>query len=505
MLSPALFLAGRAAQILRLPQITGFVLGGVLVGPFGLNLLRAEGLPSLAVVDHACLAIIAFAAGAELQWAELRRIRGQVLYITLGVSAASYGFVYLALVALAPGLALLHARPWRHVQTIASMAATLAIARSPASMIAVLKETEGRGPYCSLVMAVVVTKDVLVFICFSLNVELSALVMRNAGEGFRLTSLAGPLGSLFRSIALGVAAGALMGRVISLPARPFNWALRRLPQTAGGRVKGLARTAAVVGMAVAVFWAAESFAAEPLLACVLAGVVATNRKGEALAGSVHEELAGALGAVMGPVNLAFFSLAGASLVLGSLVGTLGAAAVVWAMRVGAVYCGSWLGAWLGGTPPEHRRRVWYGMITQAGVAMGLAKAVAARFPDWGPEFVTLMMTVILLNLVTGPPLFRTAIIAVGEARALQLPSLAGDVFEADGPFQRTASMPKAVSKPQLATDGERGVNGGGADAAANGIVTKPSGGGGERDGGRGTAASPRMQSLERRADADAFA
>ena len=41
---------------------------------------------------------------------------------------------------------------------------------------AVLKETEGRGPYCSLVMAVVVTKDVLVFICFSLNVELSALV-----------------------------------------------------------------------------------------------------------------------------------------------------------------------------------------------------------------------------------------------------------------------------------------------------------------------------------------
>ena len=39
-----------------------------------------------------------------------------------------------------------------------------------------LKETEGRGPYCSLVMAVVVTKDVLVFICFSLNVELSALV-----------------------------------------------------------------------------------------------------------------------------------------------------------------------------------------------------------------------------------------------------------------------------------------------------------------------------------------
>lgn len=59
----------------------------------------------------------------------------QVLYITLAVSAASYAFVYSALVALAPGLALLRARPWAHVQTIASMAATLAIARSPASMV----------------------------------------------------------------------------------------------------------------------------------------------------------------------------------------------------------------------------------------------------------------------------------------------------------------------------------------------------------------------------------
>lgn len=62
-------------------------------------------------------------------------------------------------------------------------------------------------------------------------------VMRNAREGVRLASLAGPLGSLLRSIALGVAAGALISRVISLPARPFGWALRRLPSAAAPRVK----------------------------------------------------------------------------------------------------------------------------------------------------------------------------------------------------------------------------------------------------------------------------
>ena len=102
---------------------------------------------------------------------------------------------------------------------------------------------------------------------------------------------------------------------------------------------------------------------------------------------------------------------------------------------------------------------------QAGVAMGLAKAVAVRFPDWGPEFVFLMvrlsappsfhrieqnppsfpfimtddvhiqtysgillqMSVIMINLFAGPPIFRSALISVGEARALQLPSIYGDV------------------------------------------------------------------------------
>lgn len=192
------------------------------------------------------------------------------------------------------------------------------------------------------------------------------------------------------------------------------------------------------------------------------------------------------------------------------------------------------------------------------------------------------MSVILLNLVSGPPLFRAAIVAVGEARALQLPSLAGDVFD-DGPFQRTPSMPKTASKcvlqfrvwaghsrthawsrgraraclsrwpgsqvsvsllrpcdfcqavcvmlveehgqacpqcpmmsrmglmhghlpgrPQLAgADTNRSI-GSGADAAANGLSLKPSGGAVERDDGRGAIASPRLSAVDRRSDGDAF-
>ena len=58
---------------------------------------------------------------------------------------------------------------------------------------------------------------------------------------------------------------------------------------------------------------------------------------------------------------------------------------------------------------------------QAGVALGLVKTVSARFPDWGPTFSAVMVSVIILNLVTGPPLFRGAVIASGEARAVTNP------------------------------------------------------------------------------------
>lgn len=50
------------------------------------------------------------------------------------------------------------------------------------------------------------------------------------------------------------------------------------------------------------------------------------------------------------------------------------------------------------------------------MALGLARMTAARFPTWGPHFQTLATSVIVLNLMIGPPLFRHAIIATGESR-----------------------------------------------------------------------------------------
>lgn len=75
---PAWFLAGRLAQQVKLPLITGYLVAGAVSGPSLLQLFRGSGLASLSFVDHACLGVIALAAGAELRVSELKKTKRQV-------------------------------------------------------------------------------------------------------------------------------------------------------------------------------------------------------------------------------------------------------------------------------------------------------------------------------------------------------------------------------------------------------------------------------------------
>eukprot|EP00208_Stichococcus_sp_RCC1054_P002505 CAMPEP_0206145118 /NCGR_PEP_ID=MMETSP1473-20131121/26399_1 /ASSEMBLY_ACC=CAM_ASM_001109 /TAXON_ID=1461547 /ORGANISM="Stichococcus sp, Strain RCC1054" /LENGTH=252 /DNA_ID=CAMNT_0053541199 /DNA_START=549 /DNA_END=1303 /DNA_ORIENTATION=+ len=227
------FAAGSAAQRVKLPQITGYLVAGILAGPYGSRLISAPLLSALQPVESACLAVIAMAAGAELHLGELQRTRRQVLCITAAVIAASWAAVAVATEAVASSLPFMALRPRAEQLVIASLAGTLACARSPASAIAVLRETEGQGPYCSLVMAVVVVKDVLVFVMFATNLEVASSVMHRASSG-GLAHLAHPAVSLAMSATLGVAGGALAGALLGPPPRAL-----RLTATVTARLRGV--------------------------------------------------------------------------------------------------------------------------------------------------------------------------------------------------------------------------------------------------------------------------
>mmetsp|Transcript_6852 Transcript_6852/g.23957 ORF Transcript_6852/g.23957 Transcript_6852/m.23957 type:complete len:453 (+) Transcript_6852:936-2294(+) len=424
LLAPASYHIGELFQKIKLPLITGYLCTGILCGPNGLGLLTRSAAEGLWVIDDACLAAIALAAGSELQWAEIKKTKTPILALTFCITIFTWVFVYSATMAASPFIVFTDSFTYPRLVAISSLAGTLMVARSPASALAILRETGGKGDFCSLALSVIVVKDVVVVVLFALNLELARMLFLPdaANGGMDFTRVLEPFGHLALSGCLGVFTAILIGGLILRPQPRVSKAMARFHPSLGtlARFGPAMRPPLLVAVGFVLYGLCRSLHAEPLLACLVCGAVAANRlhdRGD----REREELHEAVGSVMPWVNLAFFSLAGASLKVDGFVSTAGVAILIFLCRLLSLYCGCWLGSWIAGSPPEHRKVAWMAYVTQAGVAMGLTRTVVLRFPDWGGDFASLMVSIIVMNQLIGPPLFKAAIAFVGEGRKQREP------------------------------------------------------------------------------------
>jgi Kef-type K+ transport system membrane component KefB len=173
---PLWFACGKAAQWLGLPLITGYLLAGVASGPQASGIVTIKGLKAFEPLNRLCLGLIALAAGAELELTVMKKSTRQVVALSTSVFAFSWASVFAYVVLYGEQMTLFANLQPVQRSMAASLAATLAGARSPASAIAVLRETQGKGPFCSLALAVVVVKDILVFVAFAVNIEVAKVV-----------------------------------------------------------------------------------------------------------------------------------------------------------------------------------------------------------------------------------------------------------------------------------------------------------------------------------------
>ncbi|KAK3232970.1 hypothetical protein CYMTET_56703 [Cymbomonas tetramitiformis] len=456
---PAILLSasyvGEFVQRFRFPSISGYLVCGVIAGPHISGLLSQAAVHGLQFVDQVCLSCIAFAAGSELHISELRKIIGPVSYLTSSIAVFSWCFVGSIVMILAEYIPFMKALSWQRQFAVASMAGTVSVARSPATAIAVLREVEGRGAFCSLTLSVIVMKDVLVIIMFALNLEFvrfSEMVLpspsnldsnkdlqvvadeEHLAASFLHMQIARAVVTPFLSVLLSLLLGAI-GGALAVPLLRPHPVLSTFPASA---VFGL-RAACLVAISFSFFLLAGLLHAEPLLVCVTIGLYASNHtsgrtvlqllRQRAGHGSVpllerekqlqadREALEAVFLAVMPSVNLVFFSLAGASLALDALAKTMHISIVIFLMRLLSLYVGVSTGCRLAHSPADHAKVAWMAYITQAGVALGLIKMIAAQNLEWGPPFCALMVGVVVCNLLTGPPLFKAAIVAVGEAHS----------------------------------------------------------------------------------------
>lgn len=384
----AAYSVGELATTLHLPKIVGYLAAGVIFGPYVLNAVDEIGTARLAPVSDLAIALIAFLSGAELRWEEVRE-RGVLL---LKMTFVELGLTFLALFGLLYGfrsfIPFLAASPGAEAIAFALLFASIAVVHSPAVTMALLSETGARGPVARTTLGVVLITDVVVVLFFS-----GALAVARAiappGGGAVLS-----FGTVVWEIAGAIVIGVVIGGCIALYLRYV-----------GKDLPFFAILVAFFGLTIA-----HMAHVELLLTMLMAGFVMENRSRH----GQGTELLHAMERSAAPVFVVFFALSGAKIELTALSGLIFLVVPIALVRAGSIWVGVRLGGRWARAADAELRLTWMGLISQAGVAIGLAAIVADAYPERGSQLSALLLSLIAVNQIVGPVLFRRALGAAGE-------------------------------------------------------------------------------------------
>jgi Kef-type K+ transport system membrane component KefB len=385
----AAHLAGEVSSLAELPRITGYLVVGILLGPYVLGVLPRPAVDDFRLINDGALSLIALAAGGELRLESVRRrmrsilsiLAFQLVVVFVAVTAAVYlgrGFV-----------PFLRDEPPRVALAVGLIFGLVAVAKSPATTVAVITEERARGILTETVLGITVLKDVVILILIALVIPVAAIVAQPE-TAFSFGTLGEVLLSIVSSVVVGLGLGWLLAQY--------------LLRTSAYRVLVLLITAFLLVIL------SERFHLEYILIAMAAGFYVQNfsRQGP---GFVRALEANSL-----PVYALFFAVAGADLRIDVLPDVWVIALIIIVIRLVALIASTYFGARVAGDPPVVRRYAWMGFLAKAGVTLGIANIVRDGFDVWGADVATVIIAMIVVNQLIGPPAFRYALVKAGESR-----------------------------------------------------------------------------------------
>ena len=361
------FLMTRITKLLRLPNVTAYIVGGILCGPFCLNLVPKMVVEGTSFLPDIALAFIAFSTGEFFRVSALKKNGGKVFVITVLESCGAAVLVFLVC-HFVLGLNF----------AFSVVLGALATATAPASTIMTIRQTGAKGDFVETLLQVVALDDVVGLVLYSIAISVATAVF--SSSGFRMENVLVPLGKTILLMVLGGGFGLILKGLTGARRSTDNRLI----------------------IAIAVLFSYCGICAvidvSPLLGCMAMGMVYINTTDD-------ERMFRQLNYFSPPLLLLFFFRSGLSFDLGSLLGNSGMIGAVPLLVIGVVYflvriLGKYLGAWAGcrlaGKPAKVRNWLGLALIPQAGVAIGLA-ALGAR--ELGGEMGHALETIILSSSV----------------------------------------------------------------------------------------------------------
>ena len=383
----AALVAGHAAQLFRVPEVTGYLLIGVAIGPAALDLISHENLSALGFLSEVALGLILFNIGAIFEAGNFRRVGRGVVRVTAW--EATLAFVLVAASLLALGLD----------PPIALLLAVVAMETAPATTLMVLNEYDARGPMTERLLALVALNNMYVLVTFGV-VSAGLTFAAPSPDGWLLNgyrALHGLAWTLVGSIALGCLLGLLTDLLGS-----------RAKESGEALILAIGAVLLTVG-------ASRWLGLSPLISTLALGATVANA-------SVHgDRLLQGLGRADPPLYAAFFVLAGAELVPSAVL-NLGVVGVCYmAARALGKVAGARIGLRGQQVSPEVRRQLGYCLISSSSLAVGLTIQIRSAFPAYAATVTGIVLAAVVIFEIVGPLMTRRALVLTGEAKTIPAP------------------------------------------------------------------------------------
>jgi Kef-type K+ transport system membrane component KefB len=384
------FYLGKSMRFVRMPSVLGFMVIGVLLGPALVGFVTAETQEALSFVASIALGFVAVSIGLELSFAELKRQGAGMVIIIVLESLMAFIVVTVAIYLLTRNLPL------------ALILGGVAPASAPAGTVAVIQEYNTRGPLTRALYSVVGFDDGLGIILFGFAIAIARALLPDAQceGGSSITALfLVPLKEIGLSIAVGIGA-----------AIPLSLMIRAIKNDRDVLPIVFAGVLAVTGIT-------ELLGLSLILTNMVLGMFVVNSQPASVINRLKKEL----GRQMPLLFILFFVLAGANLQITALP-ALGLIGVVYmAGRSLGLIGGAFAGAVIGRAERAIRRYLGIGILSQAGVAIGLSLIVSREFTPLGEagEYIgTTVITIVTATSivfgVVGPLLTKLGLQKAGE-------------------------------------------------------------------------------------------
>lgn len=369
-------LFSRFAKVLHLPNVTGYLFAGLIIGPFMLGLIPESISENMNMISDIALGFIAFSIGSEFKISYFKRVGVTPIVIAFFEAFLAVVFVDLCLILIGVEV------------PFALVLGSIAAATAPAATVMVIKQYKAKGPVTETLLSVVAIDDAVALVLFGLSVAVAkALTTPNVSIS---ASVLTPLWE----ISFSIIGGLILGVLLTFMSRFFESRGNRLSLT-------------VAFILLAIFLSNEFDGSALLMVMSLSAMYANLYKNVDVIMELTER-------ATPPIYILFFVLSGSHLDLSILpsVGLIGTIYIV--VRVIGKYSGAYLGSVL--THAEKNIRTYLGpaLIPQAGVAIGLTFVAQTVVPQYGNSIRAVILCATLIYELVGPAITKISLEKAGE-------------------------------------------------------------------------------------------